>query len=238
MQILKMKLKGFSLIRICLTSFTKLCQGFSLIEVMIAITIIGVVGVISVAIFTQTLRTSEQTTDLSNLKQNGEPALNTIADAIRNAEAVICYGTLNTYNPPLSSPSAGASPFPSPGIRRNIIVIRTMEGKYVRFRFIDPVVSSGVVTANGYAARQDNLDPTGITDLNEFCTNVTDVNLVSLTNRDITTGVSINWGDFLKLSDNLNKDSVVVRFYVNPTKTIFGIGASENAVLQTTVQVR
>lgn len=198
----------------------KAISGFSLIEVMIAITIIGVVGVISVAIFAQTLKTSQLVVDTSNLKQNGEAALNIMAETFRSAEAVVCYGSLN--------PPAGPS--------KDVIVIRTIQGKYIKFRFVDPEISSGLISKNGYIARQDNLTAEGVNDMNELCV-AQPAFEGSITNNNLDSGVSVDAGSFTRVSGNQNKDTIMISFVVNPSRTLTS-ASSKSTKVETTVQVR
>lgn len=194
----------------------KKVNGFTLIEVMISITIIGVIGIISAAIFTQTLKTSTQTEALSNLKQNGEQAVNVMDEVIRNAQAVVCYG-------------------PSSGTTKDTLVIRTIEGKYIKFRFSSPVSSGATITQNGYIARQDDLNPTL---LSTFCTAAPNTSLeAALTNKDISSGVSISDGKFEPISNGLGKDTIKISFNVNKTRTTSG-DAGQTAFISTTIQVR
>lgn len=198
--------------------------GFSLMEVMIAITIIGVVGIISVNIFTQTLKTSSETDTLSNLKQNGEQVVNSLTEAIRSAEAVVCYGPPdNTYLPPDNT-------------RKNRLVIRTADGKYIKFRFVDPTLGSAGVTSNGYLSRQEGLDPN---QLDTFCsTDTPSPAVVVLSNNNSLTGVSISQGKFNKISGSQNRDTIAITFNVNPALKAGGTLGSDIAAMQTTVQVR
>lgn len=207
-----MKIENFSKIK----SF-----GFSLIEVMIAITIIGVVGVISVAIFAQTVKTSQLVVDTSNLKQNSESALNVMAETLRNAEAVVCYGSIS----PLGGPT------------KDVIVIRTIQGKYVKFRFVDPVIVSGLITKNGYIARQDNISTEGVSDFYTLCTSTQPSFENLITNDSLDSGVNVDTGSFTKVSANQNKDTIMISFIVNPSRTQVS-GSTKSIKAETTVQIR
>lgn len=192
-------------------------KGFSLIEVMISIAIIGVIGVISTAIFTQTLKNSTQTETISKLKQNGEQAITLLEESLRNADAVVCYGSTS-------------------GITIDTLVFRTTEGKYTKFRFVPPDPSTGIPTTNGYLARQDNLNPAS---LSTFCNSAPDLSReIILTNKDLSSGVSISDGQFYRVSQGyLNKDTINVSFFVNKTKSGRG-SLAETAFIFATIQVR
>lgn len=191
-------------------------RGFSIVEVIIAITIISVIGVFASTLLTRTYRSTSDTELLSKLKQNGEVASNNIGEAIRMADAVVCSG-------------------PEGSSVKKLIVIRTIKGKYLLFRFVDPVISGTKVILNGYIARQENLNPNQlasfcITQPPNFAPNIL------ITDNDINTGVSINNGEFVKLPGGAGKDTVTIKFDVGPA----GLppGSSGTVKIQTTVQVR
>lgn len=190
-------------------------KGFSIVEVIIAITIVSVIGVFTSTLLTRTYRSTSDTELISKLKQNGEVASNNIAEAIRMADGVVCYGTN--------------------GFKKDRIVIRTIEGKYLLFRFVDPVNSGTAVTQNGYIARQENLDPNllanfCITQPPNFSPNIL------ITDNNIESGVSINSGEFIQLSGLGGKDTVTIKFDVGPPG--LPAGSHGTVKIQSTVQVR
>ncbi len=190
--------------------------GFSIIEVILAIGILAVIGVITSNLLTRTYRTSSDAELISKLKQNGAVASDGLSEAIRMADAVVCYGANGAIN--------------------NRIIIRTLQGKYWQFRFVDPVISGGKVTQNGYIAKQENLVPLQ-GDLSAFCQMVpTPAQEIVITDRNIDTGVNITNGDFKKISGSVGKDTVTIKFDVNPAGN--QTGAIGIANIQTTVQVR
>lgn len=192
--------------------------GFSMIEVLIAISIVGVIGVFTTTILSRTYRAGNQGVALSRLKQNGELAMDIMSDAIRNSEGVVCYG------PPTST-------------RKTEIVIRTLEGKYTKFKFEDPGLAGNTVTSNGFITKQENLNPTGYA---TFCTApITTPVAVPITNSNNSSGVSISLGEFKKLTpQSTSKDSVMISFTVNRSLSQSATTESDIALMQTTVQVR
>ena len=193
-------------------------KGFSLVEVLIAVTIIGVVGTITSTILSRTFRASSQTTIISRLKQNGDLALTPIVETIRTAEAVFCY------SPPIN-------------LQIKALVVRTSDGKYTKFRFVDPVPPTGTPTQNGFIVKQENLNPSQSA---SFCdTILTSPSEIPITNKDSTSGVSISSGEFIKIAGGTGgKDTVFIRFYVNPTLSSGGNYLSKNVLMNTTVQIR
>lgn len=188
-------------------------KGLSLIEVIIAITIIGVIGSVTSIILTRTFRANSQSEEISKLKQNGNLAINSMAETIRKAEGVKCY---------------------SQTVPIKALALRTLDGKYVKFRFVDPIPPTGTPTQNGYIIKQENLNPS---DETNFCTTVFSSE-VPITNRNAASGVSISNGEFKKLSGNVGKDTITIKFDVNPTLNSGGTIEAKIVQMQTTVQIR
>lgn len=188
-------------------------KGLSLIEVIIAITIIGVIGSVTSIILTRTFRANSQSEEISKLKQNGNLAINSMAETIRKAEGVICY---------------------SQTVPIKALTVRTLDGKYFKFRFVDPDPPTGTPTQNGYIIKQENLNPL---DQANFCTSVFSSE-VPITNRNAASGVSISNGEFKKLSGNVGKDTITIKFDVNPTLSSGGTIEAKSVQMQTTVQIR
>lgn len=188
-------------------------NGFSLVELIIAITIIGVVGVVTSTILSRTFRANSQSDSISKLKQNGDLALTPMVETIRSAEGVICY-----------DPTA---PIQS-------LVVRTFDGKYIKFRFVDP----NLPTTNGYMVKQENLSSS---QFSSFCTSVLgspSPDEVPITNKDTVSGVNISNGIFTYYPGNAGKDTITIKFDVNPTLTSGGTAETKIVQMQTTVQIR
>lgn len=188
--------------------FKKMQTGFSIIEIVLVIGIIAVITVISSNLLTRTYKTSSDAELISKLKQNGAKASDVIGEAIRMADSVVCYDTVNP---------------------KKRIVIQTSTGKYWLFRFAGP--GSG----NGYIAKQENLDPINLA---SFCTLPPDeANEVIITDNNPDTGVSITDGEFIELYDGKgDKDTVTIKFKVKPA--INQGGLNDEVSIQTTIQVR
>lgn len=188
-------------------------QGFSLLEVIITISIIAVVGLISSTILTRTYRTNSDAEVISKFKQNGQLALNTIIETIRMAEGVVCYGVNNGKN--------------------DRIVVHGLDGKDTMFRFFDPVPPSGKITTNGYIAKYEGVSG----DPKFFCTTTTPTGTKSdITDINIDTGVSISEGEFVKLTNTVSKDAVTIKFNIGPAGNQTGVTVPVN--MQSTIQIR
>ncbi len=126
-------------------------RGFTLIEVLVVISIMGIMGMILTEIFIRSLRGGNKAEVLAILKQNGQSVLETMDKNIRNSEAVVC------------TDSAGE------------ILVLEKAGIYTRYRFIDgqlgedhPILTDStqdqfrqdICTNSNYS----NLDPTILTD--------------------------------------------------------------------------
>lgn len=190
----------------------KLKNGFSLIEVILTIGILAVIGVVSAGLLTRTYRSTSDADLIGKLKHNGERASNALSEAIRMADAVVCYDPLGER-----------------------LILRTSEGKYVRFRFVPPDSPMGSpITKNGYIAKEENITPLTF---NTFCQQSPDlVREISLTDRDIKSGVSISNGKFSSVSGIDDKDAVTINFDVNPAGS--QTAAQGVVSINTTVGVR
>lgn len=70
-------------------------QGFTLIEILVVISIIGILTAITADIFIQIIRGSNKANIVTEIKQNGDNILNQLERVIRNAEEVTAMGSTN-----------------------------------------------------------------------------------------------------------------------------------------------
>lgn len=66
--------------------------GFSLIELIVVVTIVGLFGVFLTDILAQVLRGENKVRILSQVKQNGQTILDKLTDELRQAESTTCTG--------------------------------------------------------------------------------------------------------------------------------------------------
>src|SRR5438105_3723729 len=89
-------------------------KGFTLIEALLSIAILGVVGLIMVNILGQSFQLSSKSQIISKIKQNGQNALSVIDESVRNADSIVC-------------------PTPTQTTLNNVILVTSKNGTYTRF---------------------------------------------------------------------------------------------------------
>jgi len=215
-------------------------NGFTLAEILVVMAIVGIVGMIMVVIFANTLRGSNKSQILAVIKQNGQAVLENMDKTIRNADNVIC---------PTSDPS------------NTIVVVK--DGIYTRYRIVRSG-STGVGTApvsclgsgaNGCIA-QDNPVKIVVLATGKLQTDaafIIDVCLSgSLMPRDATqpvriltdtnpqSGVSVNTFSFTRSRQSGSKDNITVSFTLGPGVAAPSsiAGQIDPVTFQTTVQLR
>lgn len=173
-------------------------NGFTLIEALVTLTIIGVIGFMLVDIISRGFRNTNKTQVLGVIKQNGQSALNIMDQTIRSSEGIICTS---------STPS-------------RIVVLK--RPKFVRFTFNPETTGNSAI--NGYIT-QETLDfsypPPNETDYPSFCNNSNNNSKTwggktDLTDTNKTTGVSLKSGSFTWTKNLGAKDTVSINFRLGP----------------------
>lgn len=195
-------------------------EGFTLVEALVAIAIIGIVGFILADLLLRGFRSTNKTQVIGTIKQNGQSVLNQMDQEIRGATYIICQNRITT---------------PSPMIDDLVI---NKSGEYIAYRIVAYTSST-----NGYISRsklQVPTDPITPAESAAICTNIssyiTDEN--KMTDQNPVTGVSVKSGSF-----NWNKDSkgsVGIEFTLGPA---INAGSSpdqqsNDVQFKTTVQLR
>ncbi|MDO8341336.1 MAG: type II secretion system protein [Candidatus Woesebacteria bacterium] len=85
------KNKGFSLIN-------RVCEGFSLIEILIVISIFSVVGILSTRAILLTMRGAKKSDSQVRVRENVNYALSVIERQIRSSESVTCTASTTILN--------------------------------------------------------------------------------------------------------------------------------------------
>lgn len=201
----------------------KSAKGFTLIETLVVVVVLGVIGVALVNILPSSFRANDKSKVLGNVKQNGQAALNRLTTAIRGAHSIVCIESA-------SSPS--------------ILTIQNYDGTYTRFIF-DPSVGTsknGVLLQESltYSQLPNPASPDSRT-TNDFCstTEVPIVSVSKITDDDLVAGVSIERAFFRRLDKNL----IYIYFEVEIAKNAAANGfsqklVSDSEIFQTSVQRR
>ncbi len=190
--------------------------GFTLVEALLSATILAIIGIIMVSLLQQSFQLNSKSQLISKIKQNGQNALNTIDEAVRNADSIEC---------PLPNGTSGP-----------LILVTVKNGTYIRFNIHTESAN------NGYLGEEMFPSSPG---LNKSYCNYSDVpiNLVSeaiLTDKtDPITGTSLKniAGDGFSSSTN---NSITVKFHLGPSVQAPNKFDSQtsNILFQTTLTVR
>ena len=142
-------------------------NGFTLVEILVAMAIMAIVGVILVLIFTNTLRGSSKSQILSVIKQNGQSVLENMDKTIRNSDNVVCVGTPT---------------------KNTVVVVKN--GVYTRYRIVDGYIS----VDNPTPGASETTPPPFI---NRVCNSNDPMPLARiLTDTNTQTGVRVENGSF------------------------------------------
>ncbi|MBI2601180.1 type II secretion system protein [Candidatus Daviesbacteria bacterium] len=202
-------------------------KGFTLVEMLVVIAILGIFGLMMSVIYIRSLKGSYKSEVLSAIKRNGQQVLEVMDKTIRNADNIVCVNNAFTTND-----------------RTLKVIVVEKEGKYTRFSYIPPVTSSP--KRNGYIA-QDNLDY----DPNELPSTLCAENIeqASSTYKVLTdstpaagSGLSVSVTDAEITSDKLAgfKDLVTISLSIEEGVSISSDLAGEISpeTFQTTIQLR
>ncbi len=194
-------------------------KGFTLIEVIITISILAIIGSISAGILTRSYTSSNKSNLVGKVKQNGQNIINTMEKEIRGSERVVC---------PDSAPFTGAQ----------TLVLQKYDGSLVRF-----FINGPTAYLNGFI-NQDTpaLNPSW--DSSNVCTRLdcTGATCSSnpITDTDIYGGTSVTSGSFDVYKSSGFSDAVTIKFSL--TNGIGSLKGYENQVapinFTTTTQVR
>lgn len=109
-------------------------QGFTLIELIVVISITVLLGIIFISILTQSFRGQNKSKLINQVKQNGQTVMDELANNIRQAEKVICVGKKS-------------------GSTVDDTIVLYNGKNFSRFRFNPPKTSAPL--KNGYFTRED-----------------------------------------------------------------------------------
>lgn len=212
--------------------------GFTLIETLIAVMVIGVIGTMITTLLSKSFQGSAKTQIIGLAKQNGQSALNVIDETIRSADAIVCPSATSTGD--------------------SITILKG--GSYLRFKYVAAVST----TSNGQIVEDVvNPDPAPITNVcgaflasykpiascpETFCSTTNSTNVLTLTDAATVTGVSVGKITNQPYIFNITRspgarDTVQVSFGVGPGVQYPSgfqnqLGPTGNIPFQTIVQVR
>lgn len=195
-------------------------NGFTLLEMVVVIAVMGVLGVIFTDILVQTLRGENKVKALNRVKQNGQMVLERLTNEIRQAQNIVCAGQFVPY-------SQGAN---------DTLVVFT-QGIYKRFMFIKadlPSSRNGAILMDSFT--ENDTGQLYKTPAN-MCTSLPRFTQrqINLTDPDPVTGVSISFDGYpppplfnRSVKEGYN-DIVTIRFRVSA-------GVKAGSAYETTVK--
>ena len=202
-------------------------KGFTLVEMLVVISVLSVIGVLILIIFQRTLRGANKSQILSSIKQNGQAVLEMMDKTIRNAENVVC--------PAIPSGSTLAS-------STGLVIERA--GQYTRYRFVAATTSvNGQIKQDGPTKQKvGDRDETDTEFINRIC-NIADPlssQALILTDTNLQTGVSLENGSFIRNRQFGFRDVVSIQFDLRPGQGApqAVAGQIDPVTFQTTVQLR
>jgi prepilin-type N-terminal cleavage/methylation domain-containing protein len=211
-------------------------KGFTIIEILVVVSIIGIIGYMLGDIVTRSLRGSQKSSVIGTAKQNGQVALDTITQAIRSSDLAVC---LDNQIPNPIGVTTG-----------DTIALYSQDGRYVRLSY-----QSGSSTLNEDLPTVNFLINNDPTNIDSFPNKVCDTTAappqagsqVILTDIDPTNGVLIQKVGgatpvFTLTKRPGSKDTVTVQFQIKPRITGGGfenqLSGSGAVQFQETIQLR
>lgn len=167
-------------------NFPSTLKGFTLIEVLVAVSVIGILGASLSVILSRTFRENERTGLLGLIHQNGQVAMNTIVDMIRTSDRIVCG--------------------------QGKILVTVDQNIYHRFRFVDPAGNNnGYISYDKPASLGGS-----VLDSQYCNTENAPLNSpINITNSSLTSGVSVINGSFsLVNGSSTNSDTVTISFQI------------------------
>lgn len=200
--------------------------GFTLLEVVIAIAVVGMLGVMLSDTLIQTLRVRNKTRVVNQIKQNGQVVMDKIEKILREQDKVV------------GLPCSVGSP-----AEPKLLLYKKSGGEqiYSLVRFV-PKITIGTSKRNGYAAVSYFVNPsTPLTCPSADPTTAASTEELN-SQTDFQNGVSVEGGSFAYTPTAGFKDQVTVSFKVEPGIDAGlapeNLGPSGGVEFKTTIQLR
>lgn len=190
-------------------------NGFTLVEMLVVMSVLSIVSVFILNIFTRSLRGSNKSQIIGTIKQNGQSVLDAMDKTVRNADNIVC----------VSNPAT------------TLVVVKN--GIYTRYRFLNDFIQQDNPAKQ--IDSQTNKEETDSALVNRICaTDDPMLQPVILTDTKTQTGVSVANGLFTRDRATGFKDQLTIKFDIRP-----GVGAPQavagqidSVSFQTTIQLR
>lgn len=201
----------------------KIQRGFTLVEILVSISILAIIGVLILNVFSGALRGGNKAQIVLAIKQNGQSILESMDKNIRGADGVVC----------INSQSG------------NKILVIVKNGIYTRYKFVDPAPAINGQIQQDNPAKAANGSEGNVNDfINRVCNSGDLLGLQSpiatLTDTNTKSGVSIQNGSFTRNEQAGFKDVITVKFDIAQ-----GVGVAEGTSsvidpvhFETTIQLR
>jgi len=199
--------------------------GLSLIEVMVSITILGIIGIAISAIITRSFSGSSKTELIGNIKFQGQSVLSTMEKEIRESDTVVC---------------------PTTGTANMLTILTRTEGRYIRYTLSPQAgTTNGTIYSEQLVFANPPATPSQLCDVNFTPLNIQNSQKI-LTDNTSNTAVSlkqITGMGFTVVKNPGYKDTVKIQFDLGPsassgTAIENSLGGNNAVNFQTTVQIR
>lgn len=208
----------------------KKTYGFTLVELLVVMSVLAIAGVFILNIFTSSLRGSNKSQILGVIKQNGQGVLDTMDKTVRDADNVVC---------PFFLSSADTTAFSN-------TLVTVKDGIYTRYRLLNiynaktaPTIPyCGITTATGCFVKDNpakqvvnGVQQTEPQFVDSICQSgsLMSNNVILLTDNNLQTGISVGCvgggctspensanAVFLRNRSSGFKDQITIRFIAKP----------------------
>jgi len=183
-------------------------KGFTLVEMLVVISILSVVGVLILTIFTNTLKGSNKSQIIGVIKQNGQSVLEQIDKTVRGADKVVC-----------TSKALVTSVF-----HDTLVIVKN--GVYTRYRFIVFTSSTNGLIQQDNPTKQivrgtgkeetDSVFKTSVCDTGSLMPRTPGEQVTILSDTNPQTGVSVENYSFARDELDGFNDQVRIKFDLKP----------------------